>query len=80
MVFQIPKFDVDDPQISDLSFDIAVRLIMRLDSIDFETFQIQYGRKPSDQDNYKPAVLVFLPGIHEIEEMFERLDEKSRGK
>lgn len=72
----IPRFEVEDPFIHEQTYDLAVKLIMHFDKMDKDAFEFEYNRKPTMQDNYKKDVLVFLPGIHEIESMHELLDKK----
>lgn len=55
---------MENPQVHDEVLEIAVRLIQHLDKID----SIESKAK-----NKKPSALVFLPGIHEIETMHDRL-------
>lgn len=55
---------MENPQVHDEVLEIAVRLIQHLDKID----SIELKAK-----NKKPSALVFLPGIHEIETMHDRL-------
>lgn len=65
---KIPStFEFDDPQIQEGALEIAVRLIIYLDNLDPEE---------DKKANMKPSVLVFLPGIHEIEDMHERLKNR----
>ncbi|XP_034239304.1 probable ATP-dependent RNA helicase spindle-E [Thrips palmi] len=64
----VPEFEPYDPQLQDEVMAIAVRLIMMLDTLDPESWKAR---------NEKPSVLVFLPGIHEIETMHDRLHQEA---
>ncbi|KAJ4435831.1 hypothetical protein ANN_18450 [Periplaneta americana] len=59
----LPEIREDDPGISELAYQIAVNLIKEFDGLE------QRGNKTR-----KGAVLVFLPGIYEIEELYNLLN------
>ncbi|KAL0275900.1 UNVERIFIED_CONTAM: hypothetical protein PYX00_003620 [Menopon gallinae] len=58
----LPEIDAKEPRISDQSIDICIRLIKQLDRID-------------NQTNKKNSVLIFLPGIYEIEQLYGKLTD-----
>nr|CAD7262416.1 unnamed protein product [Timema shepardi] len=62
----LPDIEVKDPRIKPESYSVAVKLIQ-----EFDQLERQARAK-------KGAVLVFLPGIREIEELFNMLTEKER--
>lgn len=64
------KFLLDEPAIDDELYSIAVNLIKRLGIIDAEEFSMVRGGIEN------PAVLVFLPGINEINRMRSVLMDK----
>ncbi|KAG8222127.1 hypothetical protein J437_LFUL002124 [Ladona fulva] len=77
----IPDTKVDEPGISTQSFDIAMRLIKIFDLIEEKKFE---ASKPSPDVKrslaFKGSVLVFLPGINEIETFYKILqDEQESG-
>ena len=65
-VFQIPEFSKEEPKIADCLYDIILPTLMNIfnhiDKIDPENGQKIIG-----------SVLVFLPGIYEIERAYESL-------
>nr|CAD7200042.1 unnamed protein product [Timema douglasi] len=63
---QLPDIETKDPRIKPESYSVAVKLIQ-----EFDQLERQARAK-------KGAVLVFLPGIREIEELFNMLTEKER--
>lgn len=65
----IPEIKADEPCVSKQMLDFTCRLLKILDRVDEETDR--FGRKAGGE---RPTVLVFLPGIHEIEELHIILD------
>lgn len=74
----ITQFESEGPQVHRDAMELAVKLIMQFDEIDHKDFLAKHGRHPTDADHYKHAVLVFLPGIHEIEAMHDLLQEQAK--
>nr|CAD7430061.1 unnamed protein product [Timema monikensis] len=62
----LPDIETKDPRIKPESYSVAVKLIQEFDQLERQTRA------------KKGAVLVFLPGIREIEELFNMLTEKER--
>lgn len=52
----------------------AERLIVYFDHIDRTQARKQGISKEEYKNSAKPTVLVFLPGIYEIKQMYDRLD------
>ncbi|KAK3926135.1 putative ATP-dependent RNA helicase spindle-E [Frankliniella fusca] len=69
----LPRFESADPYIHEKTYDLAVNLIIHFDKMEKEAFVEEHKRPPTEEDKYKKDVLVFLPGIHEIETMYELL-------
>ena len=69
------QFDLepDCPRITDDAYKTAVEIIRRLDVIDRENVD------EAGVLGERPAVLVFLPGFHEIETMEKTLSEMRCG-
>ncbi|CAG2063659.1 unnamed protein product, partial [Timema podura] len=63
---QLPDIESKDPRIKPESYSVAVKLIQEFDQLERQTRA------------KKGAVLVFLPGIREIEELFNMLTERER--
>nr|CAD7447198.1 unnamed protein product [Timema bartmani] len=62
----LPDIESKDPRIKPESYSVAVKLIQEFDQLERQTRA------------KKGAVLVFLPGIREIEELFNMLTERER--
>ncbi|KAK7866118.1 hypothetical protein R5R35_011634 [Gryllus longicercus] len=62
----LPEIKIDEPGISPKTYEIAFKLISQFDNLE-----------RSSEVFVKGAVLVFLPGIQEIEELFNLLATKS---
>uniref|UniRef100_A0A1B6DS36 Probable ATP-dependent RNA helicase spindle-E n=1 Tax=Clastoptera arizonana TaxID=38151 RepID=A0A1B6DS36_9HEMI len=60
----IPEMEFSKPGISDKVFTLSVQLIEQFNSLD-----------SLDNNSYRGSVLVFLPGIREIEVLYEKLKE-----
>ncbi|PSN47186.1 putative ATP-dependent RNA helicase spindle-E [Blattella germanica] len=58
----LPDIRHEEPGVTELGYKVAVKLIKRFDNLE------EQGKKEK-----KGAVLVFLPGIHEIEELYSHL-------
>lgn len=73
--FQANEERLDTPDISDQMYQMALKLIVFFEKVD-RKHSIDSG---IDIETYekspKPSVLVFLPGIYEIKQMHQRLDE-----
>lgn len=64
------QFMLDEPGIDDELYSMAVNLIIQFENIDAEEYSMfQHGMK-------NPTVLIFLPGINEINRMRSELMEK----
>ncbi|GLH06847.1 Probable ATP-dependent RNA helicase spindle-E [Gryllus bimaculatus] len=63
---ELPEIKIDEPGISPKTYEIAFKLISQFDNLE-----------RSSEVFVKGAVLVFLPGIQEIEELFNLLATKS---
>lgn len=59
---ELPEIREDEPGISRCGYEVAVKLIREFD-----------GLEQRSKKNEKGAVLVFLPGINEIEELYSQL-------
>ncbi|KAL1137628.1 hypothetical protein AAG570_009324, partial [Ranatra chinensis] len=68
---KVPQISLDRPLIEDSAYDLACLLIEAFHTID-KSEQKQLG--------FVGSVLVFLPGIHEIEVMFEKLYRHNNSK
>lgn len=72
-IFQAPTQPrLDFPRVSEEMYKWAIRLIMlfeRKDKLENTLPAEEYERNP------KPTVLIFLPGIFEIEEMYNMLEK-----
>lgn len=67
--------DIKSPDISEQMYRCALRLIVYFERID----RMHSEARGVDSETYerqpKPTVLVFLPGIYEIKQMYQRLEE-----
>lgn len=61
------KENFKEPMITEQMYRFAVRLIIYFDTLDRVSKEDNDGKS-------KPAVLVFLPGIYEIKQMYARLE------
>lgn len=59
---QLPEVRKEEPGITEQGYKVAVKLIKEFDGLE------QHGN-----NTRKGAVLVFLPGINEIEELYDEL-------
>lgn len=66
---QLPEVRIEEPGITELGYEVAVKLITEFDGLE------QRGSKTK-----KGAVLVFLPGINEIEELYDQLHKTAWAK
>jgi HrpA-like RNA helicase len=66
---QLPEIREERPGITELGYQVAVKLIKEFDGLE------QRGNKTK-----KGAVLVFLPGINEIEELYNQLQKTAQTK
>ncbi|XP_034949618.1 LOW QUALITY PROTEIN: probable ATP-dependent RNA helicase spindle-E [Chelonus insularis] len=66
---KLPSVEPKEPNISSEMIDFARRLIVVMDNIDMSA-------DDSEQNDARPSILVFLPGIHEIEEMHNALSDQ----
>lgn len=66
---------MDTAEISEQMYQMALKLIVFFEKVD-RKHSLEAG---DDIETYekrpKPSVLVFLPGIYEIKQMHQRLDE-----
>jgi HrpA-like RNA helicase len=65
---QLPEVREDEPGITEHGYKIAVTLIKEFDRLE------QHG------NTRKGAVLVFLPGIYEIEELYNQLHRTAQAE
>jgi HrpA-like RNA helicase len=66
---QLPDIREEEPGITEHGYQVAVKLIREFDGLE------QRGSKTK-----KGAVLVFLPGINEIEELYNKLQKTAQAK
>lgn len=66
---------MDTADISEQMYQMALKLIVFFEKVD-EKHSISGGIDIETYKNSpKPSVLIFLPGIYEIKQMHQRLDE-----
>lgn len=66
---------INDPKINEDMYRWALKLIVSFERIDaIESRKLSIDRKKY-KNSPKPTVLIFLPGIHEIEEMYKTLEK-----
>ncbi|XP_003705228.2 tudor domain containing 9 protein spindle E isoform X1 [Megachile rotundata] len=68
---QLPPVSASDPTISNRMLEFSVNLIKILDDIDMKADDANYDPETNTYERH--VILVFLPGIHEIEEMHNLL-------
>lgn len=56
-------------------FRCALRLIVFFERIDRMHSKLEGINDETYETNPKPTVLIFLPGIYEIKQMYQRLEE-----
>lgn len=66
---QLPEIREEEPGITELGYKVAVKLIKEFDGLE------QHGK-----NTRKGAVLVFLPGINEIEELYNELHKTAQAE
>lgn len=67
----MPHIKFEDPIISEESYNIVVKLIHAFENIDKNERHVDESQDETDYT--RPTVLVFLPGINEIEELHKKL-------
>lgn len=73
--FQTIPLRMDTPEISEQMYDMAVKLIVFFEKADRKHSIAAGVDIKTYEKNPKPTILVFLPGIYEIKQMHQRLDE-----
>lgn len=63
------------PEISEQMYQCALRLIVFFERIDRMHSEAEGIDADTYEKNPKPTVLVFLPGIFEIKQMYHRLED-----
>lgn len=66
-IFQLPTIDYDEPVISQKAYDLIPNMLLAFNSIDDTDFKLC---RSSEE---RGAVLIFLPGLHQIEYMHDLL-------
>lgn len=75
IVLQKHQVRMDTPEISEQMYQMALKLIVFFEKSD-RKHSIAAGVDVETYENSpKPTILVFLPGIYEIKQMHERLEE-----
>lgn len=68
---QSTDVNYDEPGILDEQYTIALKLVLVCDKIDNDE---QNDYEVTQTFPYKPSILIFLPGIHEIQQMYKKLE------
>jgi HrpA-like RNA helicase len=66
---QLPEVREEEPGITEQGYNMAVKLIKEFDRLE------QHG-----DNTRKGAVLVFLPGLYEIEELYKQLHRTAQAE
>lgn len=66
-IFQLPAIDHDEPVISQRAYDLIPNMLLAFNAIDDADLRLCRGREE------RGAVLIFLPGLHQIEHMHDLL-------
>jgi len=72
-VAQLPKVDVADPAVTHEGIHVCYRLLLAFENMDKRDFENENGRSPTSEDHYRHCVLIFLPGLRDIEKAYNEL-------
>ncbi|KAM7364026.1 putative ATP-dependent RNA helicase spindle-E isoform 2-T2 [Cochliomyia hominivorax] len=67
------KVSLNDPGISAEMYNLALKLLIVIDNI--EKQDAVFNTDPDNDENHKKSILIFLPGINEIEYMCKKLEQ-----
>lgn len=73
-IFQLPAIDHDKPVISQRAYDMIPNMLVALNFIDERDLKLGRGKEE------RGAVLIFLPGLHQIEHMHDLLSQVDKDK
>lgn len=77
-LFQNFEEKINLPEITEQQYDWAVKLIIFLERMDRKHSAADGIDVKTYESQPKPTILVFLPGIFEIKQMYQRLEEWTR--
>lgn len=63
------KFSLNNPKIHEEEYDWVLRVIMLLERVDRRINETSRTPDPDYDSKPKPSILIFLPGINEINHM-----------
>ncbi|CAL8138716.1 unnamed protein product [Orchesella dallaii] len=72
--------DLNDPRVQPEAYEMVVKIIKEFDAIENAEFRERWGGDMDHTEILRGAVLVFLPGVHEIETLEHMLMEMDYGR